>query len=83
MWKRTGQNKYEIEISQLSSDLTKDFVLELEVPYINSKVNDLQRNFKVLHANFSAHNINNEQITGSNSLVLTVLNQDETVLNPI
>jgi hypothetical protein len=32
MWKRTGQNKYEIEISQLSSDLTKDFVLELEVP---------------------------------------------------
>ena len=76
-WKKLDDRNYEITLPQLSSELTKDFVFELDIPIIEGHVDDSDRIVHVLKALFQAKGVNEENIEGECHLSLTLLNEDE------
>ena len=49
MWYKKGEDKYEIKIGQLMSGVSKDFLMEVELPgFVNPKIDDNLRNIEVL-----------------------------------
>lgn len=73
-WKKINDNEYIIKITQLMSDITKDFVFELEIPALDAEVGDLDRDHNILEGLFIAEGINGQQISGKCVLKLTMLN---------
>ncbi|CAD8203694.1 unnamed protein product [Paramecium pentaurelia] len=79
MWKQRG-HIYDINIPQLASGTRKDFVFEIQIPQIDSKILDHERVVKVLEASLSMKDpISGEIIKKSAALNLTLFNQDENV----
>ncbi len=74
MWKKLNDNEYQINILQLMSGITKDFVFEIYVPSINTEVGDLDRDHDILETLYSAKAVDNSNILGECSFKLTLLN---------
>jgi len=59
MWKENKKDfSYKIDLKQLISGVSKEYVFELEVPpVVNHKLSDFNRNAEVLNAVFKANPI--------------------------
>ena len=51
-------NIYSIKINQLFSGVSKDYLLELEIPPINANLDDHERNTVLLNAEIKAESVN-------------------------
>ncbi|CAK66071.1 unnamed protein product (macronuclear) [Paramecium tetraurelia] len=79
MWKKR-EHAYEINIPQLASGTRKDFVFEIQIPYIYSKIQDQERVVKVLEARLKLKDpLSGEIIQKSAALNLTLFNENENV----
>ncbi len=63
MWKIHNNTIYEINIAQLMSGVSKDFVLEIEIPAMNLTLGDHQRNQIIMKAIVEAKDVNNKLIS--------------------
>ncbi|CAD8149369.1 unnamed protein product [Paramecium octaurelia] len=79
MWQKKG-NQYYITQPQLASGTRKDYVFELALPKFEGKIEDNQRNVKVIDAVLKIKDpINGTIIMKQTSLTLTFFNQDEQI----
>ncbi|CAD8191541.1 unnamed protein product [Paramecium octaurelia] len=79
MWQKKG-NQYYITQPQLASGTRKDYVFELALPKFEGKIEDNQRNVKVIEAVLKVKDpVNGVIITKQTSLTLTFFNQDEQI----
>lgn len=79
MWSKINENEYKINIVQLISGVTKNYVFEIEIPSINKEVGDLERDHDILKATFTANNINNKKNSGEFKFKITLLNKNEEI----
>lgn len=79
MWIQKGVTSgYQIKLAQLLAGSEKGFMLELEIPPVNVKVGDTERNICVLDAEFSAHDKSGKNIVKKNAkLSLHLINENE------
>ncbi len=77
MWKVHRNTIYEINIAQLMSGVSKDLILELEIPAMNVNVNDQQRNQIILKAILEAKDVKNNVFSKKFDLVVNFLNENE------
>ncbi|CAD8119435.1 unnamed protein product [Paramecium primaurelia] len=79
MWQKKG-NLYYITQPQFASGSRKDYVFELVLPKFEAKIEDFQRNVKVIDAELKIKDpVNGTVITKQTSLTLTFFNQDEQI----
>ena len=57
-WQKLNDKEYKINISQMMSGISKDFVFELFIPNINTEVGDIDREHPVLEGIFAAKGVN-------------------------
>ncbi|CAD8066226.1 unnamed protein product [Paramecium sonneborni] len=79
MWKKKG-NQYQITQPQLASGSRKDYVFELLLPQFEAKIEDSQRNVKVIDAQLIIRDpTNGNVIKKQDSITLTFFNLDEQI----
>ncbi|CAD8154113.1 unnamed protein product [Paramecium pentaurelia] len=79
MWQKKG-NQYYITQPQFASGSRKDYVFELALPKFEAKIEDFQRNVKVIDAELKIKDpVNGTVITKQTSLTLTFFNEDELI----
>lgn len=78
-WEKINENEYKIYLSQLMSGISKDFVFELKIPYINTEVEDVNREHCAIEGIFVAKGVNGENMVGECYLNLTLLNENEEI----
>ncbi len=76
MWEKITNEDYRIKIIQLMSGITKDYVFELEIPKINAKIGDLNRDHEILVGNFMGTTVYGKIISGECTFKLTFLNEN-------
>lgn len=81
MWVKKGVTSgYHIALAQLLAGTEKGFMLEMEIPPLDLKVNDKQRNITILDADFSAKDKSGKHLIKKNAkLVLQIINEDEEI----
>lgn len=50
VWKSKGKNEYEINLKQVISGFSKEFIFEIEIPAIDHNLSDINRNAEILQA---------------------------------
>lgn len=75
-WKKIGDQEYRIELTQMMSGISKDYVFELEIPALHVEVGDIERDHNVIEGIFTAKGVNGQNINGQCVLKLTMLNQN-------
>ncbi|CAD8154119.1 unnamed protein product [Paramecium pentaurelia] len=79
MWQKKG-NQYYITQPQFASGSRKDYVFEIALPKFEAKIEDFQRNVKVIDAELRIKDpVNGTVITKQTSLTLTFFNEDELI----
>lgn len=78
LWKWNGK-EYVLELTQLISDVSKDFVFELNIPACAFELGDFERNQTILKATFEAVTPSKEIIIGGSQLSLTFFNHYESL----
>ncbi|CAD8066229.1 unnamed protein product [Paramecium sonneborni] len=79
MWNKKG-NQYQITQPQLATGSRKDYVFELLLPQFEAKIEDSQRNVKVIDAQLIIRDpTNGNVIKKQDSLTLTFFNLDEQI----
>lgn len=73
-WEKINDNEYRIKITQMMSEVSKEFVFELTIPAIEGEVGDIGRENVVLEGIMGAKGINNQQMAGACNLTLTLIN---------
>jgi hypothetical protein len=76
-WQKINENEYRIKITQLMSEISKEFVFELTIPAIGGEVGDIVREHIVLEGVMQAKGINGQQMDGACNLSLTLINAHE------
>ena len=76
-WRKEGEGEYTIKITQLMSDVSKDFVFELHIPKIEGEVGDVGRENLVLEAILGAKGVQGQHMVGEASLSVTLINTHE------
>lgn len=61
---------------QLMSGISKDYVFEIMIPMIDIEVGDLDRDYDILEATFTAKGIDNSKMSGQCRFKLTLLNEN-------
>jgi len=56
-WEKIKEGEYRIKLTQIMTDSSKDFVLELTIPVIEGEVGDIGREHVVLEGIFSAKGV--------------------------
>ena len=74
MWNKINENEFIIKIGQLMSGISKDYVFQLEIPKIDSKVGDLERDHGILVSNFTASSFEGVAVSGEYLYKVTLLN---------
>ena len=64
LWQKANEKEYRIKISQLMSGISKDYVFELNIPYIDAEVGDIDRDHDILAASYVAKGVNSENMSG-------------------
>ncbi|CAD8102844.1 unnamed protein product [Paramecium sonneborni] len=79
MWQKNGK-VYNIQLPQFSLGQRKDFVFQLKLPKFEKRIEDYQRNVKVMEAQLKIKNpVTGETFIKSASLHLTLYNYDEEI----
>ena len=73
-WEKIGDNEYRIKITQMMSEVSKDFVFELAIPAIGGEVGDIGREHIVMEAIMGAKGVHGQQLVGECNLTLTLIN---------
>ena len=76
-WEKIKDGEYRLKITQLMSEISKDFVFEFTVPKMEGEVGDIVREHVVCEAILSAKGVKGEQMAGASSLSLTLINANE------
>ncbi|CAD8192948.1 unnamed protein product [Paramecium pentaurelia] len=80
MWQHSGKYLKKIQLQQLSLGSRKDFVFELKLPKFSKKIEDNQRNVKIIEAQLKLKDPNTgENFTKTANLYLTFFNSDEQI----
>ena len=61
------------------SGITKDYVFEILVPFINTEIGDLDRDHDILEALFTAKGVDNSNMSGECFFKITLLNESEEI----
>jgi hypothetical protein len=78
-WEKVKEGEYRIKFTQIMTDSSKDFVLELTIPEIGGEVGDIGREHVVLEGLFSAKGVLGQQMGGAIALSLTLINPHEEI----
>lgn len=78
-WKKVNDKEYKVELTQMMSGISKDYVFELEIPAIDAEVGDLDRDHNIIEGIFMAKGVNGKNISGECVLKLTMLNHNEEI----
>lgn len=76
-WKKNGEKEYQIKLTQMMSDVSKDFVFELAVPAIAGEVGDINREHVILEGIMQAKGVNGQKIDGACNLKIILINPHE------
>ena len=76
MWKMVSEADYRINILQLNSGVTKDYVFEIDIPKINAIIGDLNRDHDILIGYFTGTKVDGLKISGECTFKLTFLNEN-------
>lgn len=63
-WEKISDSEYRIKITQMMSEISKDFVFELVVPAIGGEVGDIGREHVVMEGIMGAKGVNGQQMAG-------------------
>ena len=61
----------------MMSDVSKDFVFELNIPAIGGEVGDINREHVILEGIMQANGVNGQQIDGACNLKIILINPHE------
>lgn len=76
--KDENTNEYIIDLKNLMNGMKRDFVVDVQIPKIKSKIIDLEREERVLYAEICAYSIdNNEKVVVKKDLKVNFFNEDE------
>ena len=78
-WQKTGEGEYRIKLTQLMSEISKDYVFELTIPKIEGEVGDVGREHVVCEGILGAKGVQGQQMAGASSLSLTLINPNEEI----
>jgi uncharacterized protein YegL len=78
-WEKVGENEYRIRLTQMMSEISKEFVFELTVPAIGGEVGDIGREHVVLEGIMQAKGVHGQQMEGACNLFLTLINPHEEI----
>lgn len=74
MWKK-NENGYEINLKQIISGFSKEFIFEIEIPAIEHELSDINRNAEILEAQAQLFTVaNKEEVAFESNLVVTLFN---------
>ena len=81
MWIKQGVTSgYQIKLAQLLAGSEKGFMLEIEIPPVDVKVADEERNICIPDAEFSAHDKSGKHIVKKNAkLLIHLINENEEI----
>ena len=48
IWKKINAKEYQIQLTQMMSGISKDYVFELSIPAINAEVGDVDRDHNII-----------------------------------
>lgn len=75
MWHPINDTEKKITLKQLISGVSKEYILELEIPKIDKQISDFERNANLLTAKISAKSLENKEIvTLEAEMVITLFN---------
>lgn len=78
-WQKINEGEYKIKLTQMMSEITKEFVFELTIPAIAGEVGDNVREHVILQSILAAKGIQGQQMAGAASLSLTLINPHEEI----
>lgn len=78
-WEKIKDGEYRIRLTQIMSEVSKDFVFELTVPNIAGEVGDIGREHIVCEGILAAKGVTGQQMGGACSLTLALINPHEEI----
>ncbi len=78
-WKQIKEGEYSIKLTQLMSEISKDYVFELTIPKIEGEVGDLDREHVVCEGILGAKGVLGQQMAGECSLSIALINPNEEI----
>lgn len=78
-WEKIKDGEYRIKLTQIMSEVSKDFVFELTVPNIAGEVGDIGREHIVCEGILAAKGVTGQQMGGACNLTLALINPHEEI----